>query len=545
MRTLRVSNLAVLLCLCGLFTISAGAQTFTPLASFNSTNGRNPGLGTLIQGTDGNFYGTTNNGGTYDFGAVYKVTPTGTITTLYSFCSLINCNDGKFPYSSLVQASDGNFYGTTNAGGPNGYGEIFKITPSGTFSVFYGFCSQSLCPDGQNPFAGVIQGTDGFLYGSTNTTIFKISTAGVLSTLYTFCNSSGCPNGNLPEGTLVQATNGNFYGITTLGGSNGCGTIFEITSAGKFTALHSLVQATEGCYPSDSLVQASNGNFYGTTSSGGANNAGTLFKITPAGALTVLYTFCSQTNCADGGYVHAGLMQATDGNFYGTTSAGAGGNGVVFEFTSSNVMTTLHTFSGPDGDVPYAALAQGTDGTFYGTTLDGGANNDGTVFNLSTGLGAFVKLATASGKVGSVITILGTNLTGASKVTFNGTSAAFTVVSASEITATVPSGATTGTVNVTTPTGTLKSNVSFRVTPQLTSFTPASGPVGTSVTITGVSLSKTSKVSFGGVSATSFTVSSDTQVKATVPTGAKTGKIQITTNGSTVTSATNFTVTAP
>lgn len=544
MRNFRVSGGAVLLIvICGALTLSAGAQTFTSLASFNGTNGRNPGLGTLIQGTDGNFYGTTNNGGTYDFGAVYKVTPTGTITTLYSFCSQIACTDGKFPYSSLVQASDGNLYGTTSVGGSNGSGDIFKITPSGAFSVFYSFCSQALCPDGQNSYAGLVQGTDGYLYGSTTTTIFKISTSGVLTTLYTFCTTSGCPNGNLPEGALIQATNGNFYGIATLGG-NGCGTIFEITSTGKMTNLHNFSQTTDGCFGSDSLVQASNGNLYGTTSSGGANNAGTLFKITPAGAFTILYSFCAQTNCSDGGYVHSGLMQGTDGNFYGTTAAGAGGNGVVFEFSSSNVMTTLHTFTGPDGDVPYAPLLQGTDGTFYGTTLDGGASNYGTVFNLSTGLGAFVRLATGSGKVGSVITILGSNLTGASKVTFNGTSAAFTVVSASQITATVPSGATTGTVNVTTPTGTLKSNLSFRVTPQLTSFTPANGPVGTSVTITGVSLTKTSKVSFGSVSA-SFTVSSDTQVKATVPTGAKTGKIQITTNGGTVTSFTNFTVTAP
>jgi uncharacterized repeat protein (TIGR03803 family) len=186
---------------------------------------------------------------------------------------------------------------------------------------------------------------------------------------------------------------------------------------------------------------------------------------------------------------------------------------------------------------------QATNGNFYGTTSAGGANNDGTVFSLSVGLGPFVETLPTSGMVGTAVIILGNNLTGATSVTFNGTPAKFTVVSSStEIKTTVPSGATTGKVKVTTASGTLTSNQTFRVTPQIKSFSPSSGPVTTPVVITGVSLTQTTKVTFGG-KAGAFTVNSDTQVTATVPAGAKTGRITITTPGGTATSATSFTVT--
>jgi len=525
-------------------TIASPAQTFTSLASLNGTNGANPGIGSLIQGTDGNFYGVTINGGISNDGTVFKISSTGTLTTLYSFCEHLNCTDGKFPYGVLVQATDGNFYGITNAGGAHGLGEVYKITPAGVFTTLYSFCSQTSCTDGQGPYAGLVQGTDGNLYGTTTNTFFKITTKGALTTLYSFCTQQSCLDGVDPQGALVQSTNGAFYGTTISGGADSCGTVFEITTAGKLTTLHSFNNA-DGCMPGAALVLAGNGNFYGTTSVGGANNSGTIFEITPAGVLTTLYNFCTQTNCTDGGSPHDALVQGTDGNFYGTTSAGANDNGVVFEFTSANKMKSLHIFSGTDGDIPYAGLLQGTDGSFYGTTLDGGTTNLGSVFNVTNGLGSFVRSTTTSGKVGAVVTILGTDLTGATSVTFGGVSSTFTIVSASEITTTVPAGAITGMVNVALPTGTLKSNVIYRVTPQLLSFSPSSGTVGTSVTITGVSLTKTTKVTFGGVATKSFTVNSDTQITATVPSGAKTGKIQMTTTGGTATSTTNFTVTAP
>jgi len=235
------------------------------------------------------------------------------------------------------------------------------------------------------------------------------------------------------------------------------------------------------------------------------------------------------------------------------------GCGTIFEIsTTGGTPTILHNFDGTDGfngtdgsvPLPGNGLVQATNGTIYGTTFSGGTHReglgdlrDGTVFSLTvTGLNAFVKTLPLSAKVGAAVKILGTGLTGATSVSFSGTEAAYTVVSDSEITTTVPAGATSGFVTVN---GTLASNTEFRVTPQITSFTPPSGPVGTSVTITGVSLTQTTKVTFGGVKATSFTVDSDTQITVPVPTGAVTGKIVITTPGGTAASATAFTVTAP
>ena len=445
-----LKSVLILLALFAVSTATLSAQTFTSLYSFDSNTGANPGMGALIQGTDGNFYGTTINGGSKGFGAIYKITTTGAETTLYSFCELIACDDGKFPYGSLVEANDGNFYGTTNAGGTFGNGSIFKITPNGTFTSLYSFCTQEFCADGQHPMGGLLQGSDGNLYGTTVSNIFKITTGGSFTVLYTLCATQNCPDGAASQAALIQSTNGNYFGTEAEGGVTGCGTVFQVTAAGKFTTLHSFDE-TDGCFPGASLVQASNGNYYGTTPSGGVNNAGTIFKVTAAGVFTTLYNFCTQTNCADGGYSHATLIQATDGNFYGATAAGANANGVIFEFTSGNKMTTLHTFTGPDGDVPEAGVVQGTDGTFYGTTQVGGVDNYGTVYNLATGLGAFVRMETTAGKVGTAVIVIGSNLTGTTSVSFNGTPATFTVLSGSELTATVPSGATTGTLQVTIP----------------------------------------------------------------------------------------------
>lgn len=222
------------------------------------------------------------------------------------------------------------------------------------------------------------------------------------------------------------------------------------------------------------LVQATDGNFYGTTYYGGANNDGTVFKITPEGTLTTLCSFCSQASCADGSSPVAGLVQATDGDFYGTTSPIGGALcvasalcGTVFEITPKGTLTTLYTFcsqpSCSDGSEPYGGVIQATDGILYGTTSWGGDDDGGTVYSLSVGLGPFVKTIPPAGKVGQEVGILGNNLTGATSVTFNGTSATFTVKSGTLILTHVPTVATTGTVQVTLPSGTLSSNVLFYV----------------------------------------------------------------------------------
>ena len=257
-------------------------------------------------------------------------------------------------------------------------------------------------------------------------TVFKITPSGTLTTLYNFCSQSGCADGSEPEGALIQATDGDLYGTTAAGGPNNQGTVFKITPCGTLTTLHTFCSqgypCTDGADPEGALVQATDGNFYGTTIVGGAYNpgAGTIFQITPAGTLTTLYDFCSQTLCTDGAKPWAGLVQATNGTFYGTAEYG------------------------------------GTGGVYHDL---------GTIFSLSVGLGPFVKTLPACGEVGSPVKILGTNLTGATSITFNGTPATFTVVRPSEITTTVPVGATTGTVQVVTPSGTLSSNVPFRVLP--------------------------------------------------------------------------------
>jgi uncharacterized repeat protein (TIGR03803 family) len=475
---------------CGVFLLWAAAvtalsaQTFTSLFSFDFTDGGFPGAG-LVQGIDGNFYGTTAYGGAYGAGTILKITPGGTLTTLYSFCSHGGfCPDGENPSTELVQGADGDFYGATFCGGAKDLGTVFKITPSGALTVLHSFDGPG--EDGERPDGTLALGTDGDFYGTTvgdNTagqdgTVFKITPTGTFTTLHKFDGADGA----YPSGVLVQASNGDFYGTTGAGGASYNGTVFKITPSGTLTSLHSF-DAPEGTDPIGGLVQGTDGDFYGTASRGGASSycparygCGTVFRITPSGTLMKLYDFCSQTKCMDGSQPFAGLVLGTDGKFYGTTYAGGtdsscnygygAGCGTVFNIASAGTLTTLHSFDFTDGLEP-GALIQGTDGSFYGTTDGGGTNGFGfgTVFSLSVGLKPFVETEPTSGVVGAAVNILGTNLTGPTGVTFNGTSAVFTVVSKTLITTTVPAGATTGTVQVVTPNGKGLSNVPFTVLP--------------------------------------------------------------------------------
>src|ERR1700674_3104485 len=424
MSKLRLPKMAfAMFALCVGAAIASPANTiFTSLVSFDVSNGSNPYYASLIQGADGSLYGTTAYGGASEqncygntCGTIFKITPAGILTTLYKF----DFADGGYPEAGLGQTTNGEFYGTAAVGGSSGYDTIFKIT-------------------------------------------HVIS----LTTVYEFQNST---DGGNHLGALVQAINGILYGTSSYGGGNpcACGTVFKVTLAGTLTTLHAFVGGgTEGNYPEAGLVQGTDGNFYGTTANGGANGYGTIFKITPAGTLTTLHNF----DGPDGANPWAGLVQGTDGNLYGTTTyggtssgCGAFGCGTVFKITPAGTLTTLHNFDGTDGDNPLGGLAQATNGTFYGTTYAGGTNGYGTVFSLSVGLGPFVETLPISGKVGAKVIILGTDLTGATSVRFHGTAAKFKVVSKSEIKTTVPSGATTGYVTVTTAKGTLKSNVVFRL----------------------------------------------------------------------------------
>lgn len=375
---------------CSLLTLAASAQTFTTLASFQY-DGEYPEYVSLIQASDGNFYGTTLNGGGVSSGVVFELTANGDITDLTDFGN----SDDLFPYAGVVQGSDGNFYGTTWQGAIAG--TVYQVTPSGSLTTLYTFCSESNCADGGEPFAPLLQASPGTFYGTTTIggskgygTVFAITSAGLLTTLHSFHFKDGA----VPVGGLILAKDGSFYGTTLYGGVSGNGTVFEITAAGKLKTLYSFCpqkKCTDGANPYAGLLQASDGNFYGTTYGGGVGGDGTVFRITASGKLMTLYSFCSKKSCVDGAKPFAGVIQATDGNFYGTTSSGGSKNqGTIFQITSSGGLTTLHSFcmkkNCVDGTEPTGGLLQASSGIFYGTTTDGGRHEFGTVYSLSLGL---------------------------------------------------------------------------------------------------------------------------------------------------------------
>jgi uncharacterized repeat protein (TIGR03803 family) len=512
----------------GATVTAATAQTYTVLYSFDVTHGANPTFSDLLaQGQDGNLYGTVTIGGANYIGVVFKITPSGTLTVLYDFDS----THGNHPRGGLTLGKDGSFFGTAEAGGASDFGTIFNITPTGSLTTLYDFVGGS---DGVYPKAPPVQGTDGNFYGTTQTTAYKISPAGRFSGL-----------GNLPGFTfapLILGSDGNFYGTSYTGGSQNKGAVFKLNSTGKIATLYSC-DGTHGLNPVGPLVQGNDGNFYGTTLIGGTSSGGVVFKLTPQGVLTVLYNFDS-VNTLNGYAPYGGLVLASDGNLYGVTaSGGISGDGVIFKITPAGSYSVLYNFDGTHGLLPYATPTQHTNGKIYGLTYGGGAYGYGVVYSFDVGLKAFVNVTSAAARVGQTVGIIGQGLTGTTSVKFNGTPATFKLVSDTYLMARVPAGATSGFVTVTTPGGTLRSSKRFRIMPVILSFSPTSGAEGTPVIITGTSFTGATKVTFGGVRATTFSVDSDTQVTATVPAGAKTGKIQITTPGGTATSATNFTVT--
>ena len=538
----------------------AQAQTLTTLHFFDGTDGFPNLSGTsLIQGTNGDLYGTASAGGSHNGGTVFRITTGGKFKTLYNFCSDISsvptsgqttCTDGSTPVAGLVLASNGYFYGTTEWGGAYGQGTVFKITPAGALSILYSFCAVSStgpgslpCLDGRNPENALIQAADGNLYGTTNGgglgsftssnstggTVFRITLAGTLTTLYNFCSQPNCTDGTAPAG-IVEGGDGNFYGTTAYGGlassyvNTPPGTVYKITPSGERTTLYNFCStggsngagfcaAGDNPHEIGSLFSDGQGDFYGSTTFGGSNSAGVVFEITGAGDFTVLVsdtgcvTFCSPGVSAIAGAFPSTLIQGSDGNLYGTTNEEGTLNysgGSIFEITSAGA-STLYSFvcelaascdiagAYPSGFLPsYGALLQATDGNFYGLATNGGTYNSacaegcGTVFKFSTGLGPFLKTRTGSGLVGAAVTIFGTDLTGATSVTFNGTAASFAVKSATEITATVPAGATTGAVQVVTPNATLSSKVPYTVLSKTATpvFKPAAGTYSSAQTVT-------------------------------------------------------------
>ncbi len=526
--TSQLLKLGLSLLLLVLCAATVSAQTYKDIFEFDgNTHGCCPQYPAIMaQGQDGNLYGTAPTGGASNVGIVFKITPTGAQTVLFDF----DVTHGSNPNGGLALGVDGSLYGTTEHGGAHSFGNIFKITPAGALTVLYDFTGNS---DGGFPLAPLVLGTDGNFYGTSYPGVaYKISTKGKFKII------KKIPS--VPYGPLVQGTDGAFYGMTEQGGAAGLGTIFKIAGT-KVTTLFDF-DTIHGSFPYSGLVQAAGGNFYGTTSAGGSANAGVIFQLTPKGTVTVINNFDS-VHPTNGYQAFAGPVAATDGNLYGSTVfGGSGGNGVLYKITTTGTYTVLSNFDTTHGAGAYATPMQHTSGKFFGLTARGGAAGKGVAYSLDNSIGPFVLLTSRAGLVGKPVGILGGGLTGTTSVKFNGTSASFTVVSDTYLTAKVPAGET-GIVTVTTPSGTLSSSQIYSVTPKITGLTPTSGKVGDSVVVAGSGLIQAVTITVGGVKVTAFTVNTDKQVTFTVPTGAKTGKVVLTTPGGKATSSQVFTVT--
>jgi uncharacterized repeat protein (TIGR03803 family) len=460
--------LLVVFCVCGIPIV---AQTFTTVHSFSGADGANPYAG-MVQGLDRSLYGTTTDGGAFGSGNVIRISLSGEVTSLYDFCAQSNCSDGQFPVSTLVMGPDGEFYGVTQNGGIYNYGSVFKVSTNGALTTLHSFD----IIDGVNPYGALLFASDGNFYGTANAagacttigagcgTVFRISPNGNFRTLYNFCMETGCPDGEFPVGGLIEGSDGSFYGTTNAGGNDscpggGCGTVYKITPGGVLTTLHRFDKA-DGAYPPPALVEVRKGLFYGTTAGGGAHNDGTVFAMTANGAFKTVHNF----NGTDG-FSPFVLTAGSDGNLYGTTlGGGANDAGTIFKITPRGTLTTVYSFA-QHFYYYFGGLTQGTNGTFYGTTYFGGPDDDGTIYSLSVSLKPFVKVQPSTAKQGGTVGILGSNLSGVTSVSFNGTPASFLILSDTFIKATVPAGATSGRVEVSSPNKSLLSNVPFYVSP--------------------------------------------------------------------------------
>ena len=408
---------------CLIFSCSLRGSTMSITSIVPAPNGLNP-RAPLLLGKDGNLYGTTTEGGAYArCGTIFRITPSGTLTTLVQF----NGANGDVSVGPLLQGRDGNFYGTTTGGGSNFYGTVFKLTPSGKFTTLASFnvynCSPmgTLAQDAQGNIYGASAGNYGpnedYSQPETGGSVFKVSPTGVVTTLYSFSIfASGFQYGNHPQGGVTMGNDGNLYGTTPYGGTGGNGkypdgTLFKITPAGVLTTLVSFNYYGNGAAPFNPLIKDANGNFYGTTNEGGPKSSssspatGTIFEATPTGSLTTLYTFShNHPNCE--------LMLDPAGNLYGTTTLGGTANeGTAFKLSAGGTLNTLFNFNAASGIQPSGGLVEDASGNLYGTTFNLGSapgtmfrgNNgastpaapyaEGGVFKLAPG-GMFTELAT-------------------------------------------------------------------------------------------------------------------------------------------------------
>jgi uncharacterized repeat protein (TIGR03803 family) len=393
MKSFRPQPFAAFALLAVLALPPASAQTFKVLHTFGQgTDGQSPFTG-LIQDSHGNRYGTTLYGGSGKYGTFYKLNSSGKESVIYNFCSKTNCADGSDPEGGVVEDSKGNFYGTTAFGGASEKGIVYKINSAGQETVLHSFKGGN---DGWRATGSLIEDSKGNFYGTTifgggtaNVgTVFKLDSSGKETILYRF---TGGNDGGKPFAGVIEDSQGNLYGTTYVGGASGNGVIFEISSAGVESTLYTFSGGADGANPITSLILDADGNLYGTATAGG-NGSGTLFEwIKATGTLKVLYTFCSVANCADGSQPSQAVVEDSHGNFYGTTYYGGSDNyGTVFELASDGTETVLHSFSDTDGAYPYeGSLLRDSNGTLYGTASQGGdlscnpTSGCGVVFKLT------------------------------------------------------------------------------------------------------------------------------------------------------------------
>jgi uncharacterized repeat protein (TIGR03803 family) len=509
------------------------AQTYTVLRNFNDTDGccaNYPSM--LAQGKDGNIYGATTSGGKHFYGNIFKMTPTGTFTNLYSF----DFTTGDGPQGGVSMGLDGNFYGTTYQGGAHSAGTVFQITPAGVFKSLYSFTNGT---DGAYPKAPPVQAQDGNLYGTTGNgtvaVLYKITTGGVFTVMANLVGQTYAP--------LLLGTDGNLYGTTFYGGTHNGGSVFQFSPSAK--TIKTLFAFHTEWYPAGPLTQGVDGALYGTLSAGGPGDTGAVYRITTGGAYKVLHNFTT-AGTTDGKYPYGGVVQGSDNFLYGVASAGgANGLGTLFKISTAGTgFTVLHHFATATGDTPYPALLLHTNGKIYSMTAHGGTHTAyGTFFSFANNLKPFVKpLVLVSANVGASIGLLGQGFSTSTGVLFGNGAGTDTINSDTFLTAKIVAGATTAQITVKEPAGNLLTPLKFNIVPSITSFTPATGPVGTQVVITGMSLSQATGVKFGTVAATVFTVTSNTKITVTVPSRAVTGKVSVATPGGGATSSTAFTV---
>ncbi|HEY6767761.1 MAG TPA: choice-of-anchor tandem repeat GloVer-containing protein [Candidatus Sulfotelmatobacter sp.] len=435
------------------------AQTVTTLYNLNAGTGSNP-VANLIQGRDGNLWGTARFGGENAMGTVFKVSTGGRLTVVHSFAG----SDGAYPEAGLLLGVDGNFYGTTANGGSANFGVVFKMTPAGDVTVLHAFTGT---PDGGIPYSSPILASDGNLYGVTDSGGSTNNNAGVVyrippSGKYTVIYNYSLPVGSGEDFSPLQGSDGYLYISSVTEGANNCGSIVKMSTQGIVADAYDFDCGADGANPYGSLIQSSNGKFYGVTANSAVSMEGVLLELDSSLNLSPLFTFGSDTTLVG---PNSGPYQATDGNLYGVAfKGGAFGYGGIYQYTLSGAFSTV--FSWNRQAEPTTGFMQHTNGKMYSATYVAGRYNLGTVYALDMGLGPFIALVRYTGRIGQSAQILGQGFTGTTSVTFNGSSAmSFKVWSDTYMTAVVPSGATTGPVVVTTPSGTLTSNKSFRVIP--------------------------------------------------------------------------------